>query len=66
MRVTAAEDIECGDLIRVLRKPSGQWYARRADTSEQPNAIAKTFIGQDDMCHWDRADGSLTGENEHD
>lgn len=65
MRLVAAEDLECGDLALVLRKPSGVWYARRADSSERPNAIAKTFIGQDDVCHWDPSDGTLIKGDEH-
>lgn len=66
MRLVAAEDIECGDLVLVLRNPRGVWYARKADPSERFNAIAKTFIGQDDVCYWDQSDGSLIKGDEHD
>lgn len=66
MIAIAREDIECDDLVVVSLVNDGRMYARKAVLSERANAVAMTFIGQDDLCCWDPLKGSLINGSHHD
>ena len=67
MKVVAMEDIEYGeDAVVRQNKQTGHWYARKAiiGADTKPNAVAASYIGQDEVCEWEKATGYIYSKME--